>query len=251
MYTHERKHYWDLGSQSQRAEAEQAYRRLEKEQQERIDKTPFLVDGNADPLLPHDLHTYYFVWHFVHPQAWEKALRQFPDLTLCLAHFGADAWEDDWIGGKEWIETTARLAATYPNMYTDISYLFIDDHRGKFKAMLQAHPHMLDKILFGTDWYMIEFEPVNYQAFCVRTKKMLEEIGQELGLDLWTQFSVINPMRYLGLDKKADRIAEALLVGVDKDDKIQRATIEKGRWLLKRYSEAKVKALSARLAAKA
>ncbi len=43
----------------------------------------------------------------------------------------------------------------YPNLYTDISSSFADSgFRKDFKAIIQKHPKIKDRILFGTDWYM-------------------------------------------------------------------------------------------------
>ena len=96
--------------------------------------------------------THYFNEHFVSPRAWRLVLNTFPNLRLCLAHFGGNTKV-----GHEWGLEIIRMIeeGRYPNFYTDLSYSFVyPDFRELFKKRLGEHKKLREHILFGTDWYM-------------------------------------------------------------------------------------------------
>ncbi len=90
------------------------------------------------------------------PVQWKNVLREFPELKICLAHFGGyDTWKDVWDFEKaqqrlaergnasnpdkydkydkyrDWIRTIAELVSDYDNVYTDISYF---SNTGSFRS---------------------------------------------------------------------------------------------------------------------
>lgn len=174
---------------------------------------------------------FYFSWNFVHPQAWEKVLKQIPDLTICLAHFGGDVWKD-FGNDAGWVKDLVSFLEKYPNTYTDISYFFVKENKKHFKKLLQDHPQILDKIVFGTGWYLIEPDKYTYKKFCVETKKLLDDVGKDIGDNLWLRFSTVNAMRYLRLQERAEKFAEAL-----KANSADTEIVDKGLSLLNRYDE--------------
>jgi hypothetical protein len=135
-----------------------------------------------------------------------------------------------------WIKKIAELAETKDNVYADLSYfhlakdlepldiqlknrpldksLLISQPRSdmvdckKLVAkniiyLLGKFPKLKDKIIIGTDWYMIEQESQIGVGDILRNLFIvMEMVSEEVGYDAWHQFAVINPMRYLGLGKE-------------------------------------------------
>lgn len=169
----------------------------------------------------------YFYENYVHPEAWRPVLNDNPKLRLCLAHFASDGTFWDFRKGltvkedgqkvqydKSWIGSIVELCNEFPNFYTDISYLDLMEKQ-KWKllaAILKSSPWMLKKIMFGTDWYMITAEPVAYAAWYSRTIRGLEFIQKELPtqVNLFTQFAIVNPMRYYRMMEVAPKMKEGL-----------------------------------------
>lgn len=70
----------------------------------------------------------------------------FKNINFILAH----------AGGKYWLHDCIKYAKNYKNIYLDISYTFEDeDLQKKLKGFMKIIP---GKILFGTDWYMIDYQ---------------------------------------------------------------------------------------------
>ena len=135
-----------------------------------------------------------------------------------------------------WIKKIAKLADTKKNVYTDLSYfhlgkdieplditlknrmidksILISQPRSdmvdckKLVAknivyLLKKFPKLKDKIIIGTDWYMIEQENQKGVGDILRNLFIvMEMVSEEVGYDAWHQFAVINPMRYLGVGKE-------------------------------------------------
>jgi hypothetical protein len=130
-------------------------------------------------------------------------------------------------------------SAEYPNLYTDLAFLPVFDEKIKeaFKKTLLKYPGLIERILFGTDWLVLLRDYMNYkfiQQYVPETKKYLDTISREISeeapgikekygigkmdggtgeIDLWRQFTDINPKEFFGLNKiqKVRNIAAALL----------------------------------------
>jgi len=182
----------------------------------------------------------YFLENYVHPRAWRKVLQKYPQLRLCLAHFGGDEWEK----GREnsdWIKELIKVMSDYKNVYTDISCFDIGKNRKGFEEFLRnfSSYDYRDRILFGTDWYMIMLVlssldmttasaagggllsggPVGGILTSLIWGKISERglmKGKEYGtfcieikklLDkidfrLWIRFTILNPIKFYGLDNQ-------------------------------------------------
>ncbi len=146
------------------------------------------------------------------PSSYLPVLKEFPTLKLCLAHFGgAEEWArqlDPKRAEKEnfpegpWVKTIYEMIASgdYPNLYTDVAYtvftprvkrLYIDliDY---LKVML-AHPLVRSRVLFGSDYYMVEQERISEKEASILLRS-------RLGEDLYKQIAYINPREYLGIE---------------------------------------------------
>ncbi|MFW6457460.1 MAG: amidohydrolase family protein, partial [Planctomycetota bacterium] len=93
------------------------------------------------------LHDYY---DLADPDYWETVLDDFPALTVNLAHNGHP--------GSPWQRQIRRIILNNPNVYTDLSYalaMWIIPwlYFRQVRKMLRT-PHLQDRVLYGTDWYM-------------------------------------------------------------------------------------------------
>ncbi len=183
----------------------------------------------------------YFYENFVHPKAWLPVLAKYPDLKLCLAHFGGngDDWKDwstrntgnltagagflskDYLiksvfeDDKEcrWIKGIIALMVQYPNLYTDISFHLLKQSSRELAWLLQHHPdrkRIKNRILFGTDWWMTTLDNYGYQKYCDEAKKRLDDLSDQIGEDLWILFAEVNPMRFFGVKEKTYQFSAAL-----------------------------------------
>lgn len=119
----------------------------------------------------------------------------------------------------------------YKNLYTDLAFLPIYKHiesfdmKAAFMKTLQCYPALVDRILFGTDWYMLlrDMSNAKFRDLCnfedaeeyfLNTKKTLDYISEEIndGKDLWELFTSTNPKRFFGLHgSKLDSLRDALI----------------------------------------
>ena len=130
-------------------------------------------------------------------------------LKLCLAHFGGS---DEWVRHlrgrtrnneeEPWVRTIYEMLASgdYPNLYTDISYtVFTPKVPGllldliDYLKVLLAHPLVRKRVLFGSDYYMVERESVS-------EKEASLLLRSRLGEDLYKQIAYTNPREFLGLE---------------------------------------------------
>ncbi len=130
--------------------------------------------------------------YFNDPRNWVPVLERYKKLRLNLAHFGG---EDEWrlyLSGKKgtWVDKIINLAMRYENVFTDISYTFsYRDFYPTIKKMI-AGP-MGEKMLFGSDYYMVEMEGHFYSS--------INTIFVELTAEERKKITEKNPGRFLGL----------------------------------------------------
>ncbi|MCY1059716.1 PAAR domain-containing protein [Nannocystis sp. SCPEA4] len=135
---------------------------------------------------------------------------------------------------KSWIRSIVEMCGEYTNFYTDLSYLPIFK---EFEAwggektpywhtlveILRDHPHMVDKLMFGTDWYMILMDKLGYRKWYEDTIKALEEVskaleGQFSAHYLFHQFALINPIKFYRLGKIVDKLKDNLTAAIGRLD---------------------------------
>ncbi len=81
---------------------------------------------------------------------------------------------------------------------------------------------MVDKLMFGTDWYMILMDKLGYRKWYEDTIKALEEVSKALE----GQFSalpvppvaLINPIKFYRLDKIVDKLKDNLTAAIGQLD---------------------------------
>ena len=138
------------------------------------------------------------------PANFVPVLDKHPKLKLCLAHFGGDEeWakyrnESSSSGNpdpeRNWLAKIADLikSGRYENLYTDISYtLFSDDAYVQMLKNLLADPQLRKRVLFGSDFYVVEDAKLEERQTWPRIRSVLGE-------DLFRLIAEENPRQYLG-----------------------------------------------------
>lgn len=131
--------------------------------------------------------------NFTFPNNWKQVLNDFPDLKICLAHFGSAYMWNKYLENNEmrnnWFVIIKQMMSEYDNLYSDISFtLYNKTFFPLLKELLQDNS-IKDKILFGSDYYMVETK-INEFGFYDNLKRYLGE----------TDFNIIakvNPSRFL------------------------------------------------------
>lgn len=139
------------------------------------------------------------------PNAWKPVLEAFPDLRLCLAHFGG---ERDWktyindgfdpetpeSRGQNWVCQIREMIGSgdFPHLYTDISYtMFRFSDYAPLLRLFLAEAAIREKVLFGSDFYMTRQEDLSEKAVSIRLR---DAVGEAC----FRQIAETNPARYLG-----------------------------------------------------
>jgi predicted TIM-barrel fold metal-dependent hydrolase len=130
---------------------------------------------------------------FNRPHHWIPVLEKYPKLRLNIAHFGGDeAWEL-FVTGKDktnWVQTVIDLVKKYENVYADFSYtMYSEKYSKKLRSMMEADPELADKVLFGSDYYMLVIED--------KYDKILARFKGDMGPELMHKIAVENPHRHL------------------------------------------------------
>jgi predicted TIM-barrel fold metal-dependent hydrolase len=141
---------------------------------------------------------------FTDPDAYVPILDARPTLTVCLAHFGgAGDWEafldNPWDAGsangrKSWLAKIMDMikSGKYENLYTDISYtVFANDEYAYLLKVLLSDEKLRHRVLFGSDFYVVENAELEERRRSVRVRAVLGE-------ELWQLIAHDNPRRYLG-----------------------------------------------------
>lgn len=136
---------------------------------------------------------------FSHPSNYRFVLDDFPNLKLNFGHFGGGFdWEDKIFNPKKdikdifdinWVEEITQIIAKYKNAYTDISYTL---HNYRFFPLLKIYlenPDLADKIMFGSDYYMVFFNK--------REKRFGLDVRGALGEEHFFQIANKNPKKFL------------------------------------------------------
>jgi uncharacterized protein len=136
------------------------------------------------------------------PDKFLPVLDAHPTLKLCLAHFGGDEeWEKylDQPSGKtgpdrSWLAKIAEMirSGRYENLYTDIAYtVFADEQYVHLLNVLLSDPQLRRRVLFGSDFYVVEDAKLEER----RTVKRIRSV---LGEELFRIIAEENPKEFLG-----------------------------------------------------
>lgn len=170
--------------------------------------------------------------HYISPRdAWGPVLKKYSKLRICLAHFTGDkskeyddndGWDNwvKWIDDNEdkdpgeWFETECKdswiiqmceLVQNNTNVYTDLSYVLLKDKKKPLAWVLKKYPKLKDRILFGTDWHLVEID-IGYSQFISQNREVLDSFGE----GLWERFTCHNALRFYRLKEIANDFHAAL-----------------------------------------
>ena len=95
----------------------------------------------------------------------------------------------------------------HPNFYVDLSHFIFDkkEKREKFMQLVDAHPAIKEKLLFGTDWYLIGSEEARFGKYATYVKTMYDTLAA-IHRELIAYFTVINPKRFLNLNALSEKL---------------------------------------------
>ena len=162
-------------------------------------------DMRRDPVTGNrlDLDRVGLLTLFTDPDSYVPILERHRGLKICLAHFGGEAEWDKYLrqpwqpetanGHKSWLAKIADLirSGKYENLYTDISYtLFVDDDYVHMLKVLLADVRIAERVLFGSDFYVVENAKLDERRIAVRLRSVLGE-------ELFDKIARENPERFL------------------------------------------------------
>ena len=135
------------------------------------------------------------------PHAYKDILTEFPNLKLCLAHFGGDrAWKQyrknlrRGHGPQTWVDDIVGMirSGDFPNLWTDISYTIFNfqENFPALKDMLKDDV-LRARVLFGSDFYMIKQEQET-------EKEISKKLRGDLTEAVYRQIAETNPAIWLG-----------------------------------------------------
>jgi len=164
--------------------------------------TEMRTDPISGELLNLDRHQ--LLTLFTAPEAYRPLLEKHPNLRICLAHFGgAGDWarylDRPWHAGspdaeKSWLATILDMIRSekYPNLWTDISYtLYASDEYVYRLEVLLADPKVSGRVLFGSDFYVVENAELEERRRSLRIRAVLGE-------ELFNTVARENPKKFLG-----------------------------------------------------
>ena len=133
--------------------------------------------------------------NFTHPKNWEKVMTDFPKLKLCLGHFGSSYYWKKYIENpgdpNNWFDIIRKMMPNYPNLYSDISFTLYNEEYLPLLKVLLSDPVLKERILFGSDYYMVETK-TDERAFGLKLRAFIGE-------DYFNAIAAVNPNRYLNL----------------------------------------------------
>ncbi len=135
-----------------------------------------------------------FAEYFNHPDRWRPVMERFPRLRLNLAHFGSTLQWEKFLKGKSntWPSRIIDLIYRYPHVYTDISYnICASAQYAPLRELLLRNPRLRERVLYGSDYFMVVKEG--------HFRTMLAEFTTAMGEELMTQLNRRNPAEFLGL----------------------------------------------------
>ncbi|MCX6318055.1 MAG: amidohydrolase family protein [Bacteroidetes bacterium] len=93
----------------------------------------------------------------MHPMTYYDVLQKFPKLKICLAHYGGHEEildQDNPKNTYNWTRTIKDLMRQFTNVYTDVSFMLVNDKASKRVLTDMSDNTLNKKILFGTDFFM-------------------------------------------------------------------------------------------------
>ncbi len=134
--------------------------------------------------------------HFSDPTNFKYVMKDFPNLKISVAHFGSGYFWKEYLeqpGNKNnWLNVIKDMLEEYPNFYTDISFTMSDTSYFSLLKILMSDDKINHKILFGSDYYMVETE--------TDERRFGMDLRAFLGEELFFKLANENPRVFLNCD---------------------------------------------------
>lgn len=132
--------------------------------------------------------------NFSNPLNFPFIMDDFKKVRICLAHFGSEYhWRRflDYPEDKDsWFILIKDLMDKYKNLYSDISYTLNNYEFFPLLKVLLADPKLKYQILFGSDYYMVEYKATE--------RRFGIDLRGYLGEDNFKTIAYDNPREFLG-----------------------------------------------------
>ncbi|MFK5855036.1 MAG: amidohydrolase family protein [Bacteroidota bacterium] len=133
--------------------------------------------------------------NFSHPHNYEQVLTDFPDLNICLAHFGSEYFWEKYLENPEiegnWFVLIKDMILNFDNLYSDISFTLNNENFFPLLKILLGNEKLRRRVLFGSDYYMVETKTTEL--------KFSIDLRAYLGEYYFTAIAINNPQRFLKL----------------------------------------------------
>jgi len=133
--------------------------------------------------------------NFSHPNNYSRVLKDFSNLNICLAHFGSEYYWDKYLDNPNeednWFVIIKEMLQKYDNLYSDISFTLNNEDFFPLLKVLLGNKKLRNKILFGSDYYMVETKTTEL--------KFSIDLRAYLGEDYFSTIAIDNPQRFLKL----------------------------------------------------
>ena len=133
--------------------------------------------------------------YFTHPSNYEPILKDFPKLRICAAHFGSAHYWNEFLSnpqaGNNWLRIIRDMIEKHENFYTDISFTLNNRAFFSLLKVLMFDEKINRKILFGSDYYMVETK-TDERRFGI-------DLRAFMGRDYFKLISEDNPKSFLGI----------------------------------------------------
>lgn len=136
---------------------------------------------------------------FTHPKNYAIVCEKFPQVKICLAHYGSwrmwDKLMKDRKDGDNWVNIINHMIQKYRYLYTDISYtMYYDkkDHGTSYYEIFNEflkNDNLRRKILFGSDYFM----PASQETDMTYAQRLFNAIGATN----FNAIAVTNPETFL------------------------------------------------------
>lgn len=139
-----------------------------------------------------------FAKRLTDPENYIYLLKDFPNLKVCLAHFGGESewkkylltpWDESM--DQSWFSSISEIIKIHPNVYADISYTMHSPELYSLLKVVLQDQKLRSRILFGSDFYMVELD-ISERSFSINLRAYLGE-------DDYQQIADKNPQEFLRL----------------------------------------------------
>ena len=130
---------------------------------------------------------------FTHPENWKFVMDRFPDLKICLAHFGSEYYWEKYLTDPHepdnWFNIIKDMIKEYENLYTDISFTLHNQEFFSTLKVLLSNEKIKNRVLFGSDYYMVQTRSTE--------RRFAMDLRAYLGEEYFQAIAKTNPERFL------------------------------------------------------